>query len=202
MRPGNTSLPDTSRTSLALSRGIAACTAATRPSCIATSRVPSIPCAGSITRPPLNNTPNCMLGAPRWFCLDRGTWEPCPGRPSTVDAVPGPVVHQRKLPGDGMQARAPWSCKVHVKCVPYRQSAPTDCGATGTMLIATSWGHKVREGNITQEGVTHGTHTLSTRHAWNNRLHFGPDQPVGVSYGYWRITGLCPSAGHWGKAQV
>ena len=83
-----------------------------------------------------------------------------------------------------MQARSPWSCKVHVKCVPYRQSAPTDCGATGTMLMATNWVYKVREGNITQEGVTHETHTLSARHAWNNRLHFGYDQPVGVSCGY------------------
>ena len=51
-----------------------------------------------------------------------------------------------------MQARPPWSCKVQVKCVPYRQSAPTDESVTGTMLMATSWGHKVREGNITQEG--------------------------------------------------
>src|SRR5215475_7330143 len=101
-----------------------------------------------------------------------------------------------------MQARVPWSCKVHVKCVPYRQSTPTDCGATGTLLIATSWEHKVREGNITQEGVTHGTHTLSTRHTWNNHLHCGPDQPAGVSCGYWRITGLCPGAGRCGKAQV
>src|SRR5437660_573929 len=64
MRPGKTSLPDTSRTSLALSFGIAACTAATRPSCMATSRTPSMSCAGSITRPPLNNTSYCMLGTP------------------------------------------------------------------------------------------------------------------------------------------
>src|SRR5919109_1892197 len=37
---------------------------------MATSRTPSMPCAGSITRPPLNNTSYCMFGTPRWLCMN------------------------------------------------------------------------------------------------------------------------------------
>src|SRR5438105_8890495 len=52
MRPGNTSLPVTSITSLALVGKMSLCTAAILPLRMATSLIPSMPEAGQITRPP------------------------------------------------------------------------------------------------------------------------------------------------------
>ena len=56
MNPGHTTLPETSTTSAPFDAGAGAVTRSIRPSVMTTSCTPSVPFAGSITRPPLSTS--------------------------------------------------------------------------------------------------------------------------------------------------